>query len=135
MPDARLEVTIGEIKFLGEGSENWLSAEFEKFLSQLPKISERTFERPAKDDGSVTEANLTAKSKSSVTLPTFLQDTGATTNQIRKFVATAIWLQDRNNNAEIKTSDVAKALRDSRQNRLVNPADALNQNVAKGYCA
>lgn len=133
MPEARLEVTLGSTKFVGEGSESWLSGEFEKFLKEMPTISASHPSEPNTGGDAVDPAAF-PEQKSSVTLPIFLQNTAATANQVRKFVATATWLQDRNNGAEVKTADVTKALRDSRQTRLTNAADALNQNVSKGFC-
>jgi hypothetical protein len=66
-------------------------------------------------------------------LATHLKAMGATTNQVSKFLATAIWLHDKGT-AKLSTSDVTKALKDSSQSRLTNPAECLNKNVAKGYC-
>jgi hypothetical protein len=134
MAEARLEVLIGSSKFSGEGSESWLSSELNKFLSELPKKIEQNISQSDIGTTSAPNSKPVNKPASSVTLPTFLQETNSTTNQVRKFLATAIWLQDKNNDAEIKTADVTKALRDSRQNRLTNAADSLNQNVGKGFC-
>ena len=131
MPEARLEITVGSTKFAGEGSETWLSAELEKFLSELPNLSALP---PSLTEPEVTGAASVPGQKPTVTLPTYLQDTQSTANQVRKFIATAIWLQDKNGGVEIRAADVAKALRDSMQAKLANPSDALNKNVEKGYC-
>ena len=67
------------------------------------------------------------------TLPAFLQEKNATTKQVKKFLATAVWLEAKGQ-SRLTTSDVTKALNDANQKRLGNPTDCLNQNVTKGYC-
>jgi hypothetical protein len=54
-------------------------------------------------------------------------------NQNNRFLATAHWLSGRSE-APLTAKAVAEALSDHNQKRLANPADALNQNVRKGYC-
>jgi uncharacterized protein with von Willebrand factor type A (vWA) domain len=48
------------------------------------------------------------------------------------------WLGEQLSNGrdhkQLDTTAVAKALTDHQQKRLGNPADCLNQNVAKGFC-
>jgi len=62
-----------------------------------------------------------------------LREKNASTNQVRKFLATAVWLHARGKK-RLSTADVTRALKDSNQTRLGNPADCLNKNVAKGHC-
>ncbi len=73
-------------------------------------------------------------SKSGGTLAAFLKAKGATSNQVRKFLSTAIWLHDRDKKDRLTTGDVTKALADNQQSRLSNASDCLNQNVGKGFC-
>lgn len=54
-------------------------------------------------------------------------------NQNNRFLATAHWLTGRSE-SPLTAKAVAGALADHNQKRLANPADALNQNVRKGYC-
>lgn len=67
------------------------------------------------------------------TLAVFLKEKNATRNQVKKCLATAIWLEAKGKQ-RMTTSDVTKALKDSNQARLGNASDCLNQNVSKGYC-
>lgn len=67
------------------------------------------------------------------TLSTFLKEKNVTSNQVKKFLATAIWLEAKGKQ-RMTTGDVTKALKDSSQTRLGNPSDSLNQNVTKGFC-
>jgi hypothetical protein len=54
-------------------------------------------------------------------------------NQNNRFLATAQWISGRSEEP-LTSKAVAGALSDHNQRRLANPADALNQNVRKGYC-
>ncbi|MBS0154490.1 MAG: hypothetical protein JSS38_07840 [Nitrospira sp.] len=67
------------------------------------------------------------------TLRAFLEEKGATKNQVKKFLATAVWLEAKGKN-RMQTGDVSKALREASQPRLSNAAQCLNQNAKKGYC-
>ena len=66
-------------------------------------------------------------------LATFLKKANNTDSQVGKFLATAEWLHLKGNEA-LKTVDVTEALKKNRQNKLVNPAERLNQNIKKGFC-
>ena len=132
MPEAHLEVALGSVKFLGEGSEGWLSQQLEKFLKGIPAAASPLLVDPPSAKNETDRKPVEDKPVSN--LPTYLQEVNATTNQVRKFLATAVWLQDRSNGADTNTADVTKALRDSRQSRLTNAAECLNKNVGKGYC-
>lgn len=63
----------------------------------------------------------------------FLKQKKIGSSQNNRFLAAAIWLKLRGQSTP-KTSEVVKALADTQQQRLGNPADVLNQNVKKGFC-
>jgi len=69
----------------------------------------------------------------SQTLVAFLKSKDALSNNNKKFLATAIWLESKGN-SRIKTSEVSAVLKDAKQTKLGNPAECLNQNVSKGFC-
>jgi len=66
-------------------------------------------------------------------LASFLRDKNAGTNQVKKFLAASVWLEAKGKN-RLTTADVTRALKDSNQSRIGNPADCLNKNVSKGHC-
>jgi hypothetical protein len=71
--------------------------------------------------------------KFEASLASHIREKAAEGSQVRRFMAAADWLRRRG--AQTLTSGaVAKALQENQQSRLANPADCLNQNVAKGYC-
>lgn len=139
MSDAKVEIKVGEIEFSGQGEQDWVAEQLDKILakaadliviapspapaSPTPLPSEQPSHEPMTGD-----ATIAGK-----TLPTFLVEKGAAKNQAKKFLATAVWLEAKGK-SRLQTSDITKALKDSNQSRLSNPADCLNKNVAKGYC-
>lgn len=134
MAAARLEVVVGDIHFSADGTEEWVSTTFAKFLDQTANIR----------SGKLLDGKVVAKAepsgehqpptpKSLGNLASFIRQHNGNTTQVRRFLAASLWLQ-RSGASLLKTSDVAKALLDARQQPLNNPADVLNQNVAKGFC-
>ncbi len=137
MSDAKIEIRIGQIQFSGQGEQDWVAKQLDKILAQAERLVHLApFEdtadggrdgdgrqRPTGDDPGIGKK----------TLPVFLSEKGATKNQVKKFLATAIWLQAKGQ-SRLQTRDVANALKTSNQTRIGNPSDALNKNVSKGYC-
>ena len=66
-------------------------------------------------------------------LGTFLKEKDALTIQVKRFLATAVWLRLKGKE-KLTTTDVTKALRENHQSRLGNPSDTLNQNIRQGFC-
>jgi hypothetical protein len=65
-------------------------------------------------------------------LASYLTEKQATTNQIRRFLATADWLRQKGT-TELTSTAVTKALHTNHQKRLANSADCLNKNATKGF--
>jgi hypothetical protein len=132
MADAKIEIKVGAFSFTGEGTEKWLSGELEKLLAKIPELVEVA---PADEgDDNVETGGGKAKKKGKVgTLSAFLKEKNATNNQVKKFLATAVWLHDSTGRDGITTAEVRKALKTGNQGKLTNPAGCLNQNVGKGH--
>lgn len=137
MSEAKIEFTIGGISFIGEGDKDWVAAQLDKILDKAPELVALG---PKTQRRAITEAtpqqHIPVQPDETIaqkTLPSFLAEKGATKNQIKKFLATAIWLEAKGKSRPT-TSDVTHALKDSNQSKLSNPADCLNKNVSKGYC-
>jgi hypothetical protein len=134
MADAKIEIKVGTVSFIGEGGEKWLSEQLDKMLEKLPELAQ-VAPASADDSGGNGDSGTRAKAtKAQGTLANLLREKNATTNQVRKFLATAIWVIDRGKRDRIATADVSKALSDNHQKALGNPADCLNKNVSKGFC-
>lgn len=65
----------------------------------------------------------------------FLLEKKADKNQIRKFLATAIYLAKSNDLNALSTIMISRALKSSGIEKLQNPSDCLKKNEKKGYCA
>jgi hypothetical protein len=130
MAQTKIHIKVGQIEFLAEGEEAWTTAQTEKFhekVRDLTAISgEEKVEEKSPGKGPKTEA-------SSKPLATFLRENNANEKQVKKFLATAIWLEDRGAK-RVSTAAVSKALKETNQSRLSNAAECLNQNVGKGHC-
>jgi len=64
----------------------------------------------------------------------YLTEKKVTTNQVRKFLATAVFLSRNNNVSKLSTSMISRALKSYKIDKLQNASDCLNKNEKKGYC-
>jgi len=134
MTESKIEIKIGQITFSGQGEPDWVAKQLDKILAQAEKLIHLA--PAASDDGEAGGSHKPMGKDSAIakkTLPAFLQEKNATTKQVKKFLATAVWLEAKGQN-RLTTGDVTKALGDANQKRLGNPAECLNQNVSKGHC-
>ncbi len=134
MSNSKLEIQIGEIKFSGEGEEKWLTDQLDKIIEIFPDLLKVDPLSTAKQKKVAEPKKTTPKTEGiSSTLAGFLKEKSAITNQAKKFLVAAVYLQN-TGKERIATSDVTKALKDARQTKLTNPSDCLNKQVKKGYC-
>jgi len=133
MAEAKIEIKVGTFSFTGEGTEKWLSGELDKLLAKLPELVEIASAESGDSDHADAAAPIAKKNSKLGTLAHFLREKSATDNQIKKFLATAVYLHDTTGKDRLTTGDVKKALKNANQTKLGNPSDALNQNVGKGY--
>ncbi|GGA90179.1 hypothetical protein [Puia dinghuensis] len=139
MSESKIHIKIGIAEFSGEGNQDWVSSQLEKFLEKVPELlrieltSNPFGENAAKNGGKEDQSGHESSANAPDNLPKFLKAKDATSSNVRKFLATAAFLQLNGKN-RIKTGDVASTLREANQNRLVNPSDSLNKNVEKGHC-
>ncbi len=130
MTDVKVEFSIGEMKFSGEGDKEWFSEQLDKILSKVGAIDAR----PTAPSSPVSVSSAQAELAPVKPLPSFLEDTGSKVSQVRKFLACALWIQMKHGRNRVTTREVTVALREASQSRLGNPADCLRLNVGKGFC-
>jgi hypothetical protein len=134
MAEGKIDINIGQVHFSSQGDQDWVGKQLDKIIAQAEKLaklapvpSEDTHEdgehKPMKPSSAIAKK----------TLPAFLAEKGATKNQVRKFLATAVWLEAKGQ-ARLTTAEVSSALKSANQTKLGNPSDCLNQNVSKGHC-
>ena len=129
MAEAKIQFTLGPISFSGEGDEAWVGAQLDKVLEKAPSLAGLAAELSS---GSHDDSGSAQKGPKG-TLASFITSVAASGNQVKRFLATAVWLHGRGKK-RLTTRDVATALQENNQKRLSNPADCLGKNVAKGYC-
>ena len=132
MADAKIEIKVGEVSFVGEGTETWLAAQLEKVIKHLPDLVKVAPPTPPVDQHGGAHHRTPKPSGASGTLAEFMSAHGKG-SQPRQFLATAVWL-DPDENKRLTTRDVSDALKNARQSKLSNPAQALNDNVRQGFC-
>lgn len=137
MYEARIEFTIGSMSFVGEGEKEWVSDQLDKILEKASELSRISLPQDdIQEQTPTSQAIETVQGNNAIAseiLPIFLQEKDAAKNQIKKFLATSVWLMAKGKN-RLTTGDVTQALRESNQTRLKNASDCLNKNVGKGFC-
>ncbi len=134
MPESKIELKIGAIEFSATGDDAWVAAQLDKLLSSAKSLVDLS-PPPAQEKGIHGNHQPMGQDPDIAQKPlaSFLKDKNATTAQVTKFLATAVWLEAKGK-SRLTTADVTSALKDANQSRLGNPADCLNQNVKKGFC-
>jgi len=137
MSHSKIEIKVGMVEFSGEGEQDWLSIQLDKIIEKIPELLKFDSVSPLKKDEPTVKTNTES---SKVTLPSknlnlasWLKEKGATSNQVKKFLATAAFLQTGGKH-RLTTADVIAALKNSNQSKLGNAPDNLNANVKKGLC-
>ena|SRR5437867_1753872 len=133
MSEAKIQIKSGAAEFQASGDQDWVGQQLEKFLESAAKLAAVVPQPNASPDALTNGPSGGQGSIGGKALASFLKDRGATMNQVKKFLSTAIWLHAKGHK-RLSTSDVSKALKDSNQTKLNNPSDCLNQNVKKGFC-
>lgn len=131
MTQSKLEISVGNLSFAGEGEQAWLAEQLEKVLKAAPEIAGD----PTGAGGAAESSGGTASTGGAftTTLATHIREKGGDDNQVDRFLTAADWLR-RRGVPKLTTSEVTKTLKNNHQKRLANPADCLNKNVSKGMC-
>jgi hypothetical protein len=127
-PQAKLDIKIGNVSFMGEGDQTWLSEQLAKVIAAVPAAQSESVE-----DGLKNEKKTVSSPKNVGSLASYIKAKGGESKQILRFLAAAAWLYIRGER-ELSAKIVAKALAENHQKKLANPADCLNQSVKKGHC-
>ena len=133
--NAKFDIKVGDTTFSAEGDPSWIEARLSDFYEKTAFGQGAGASSDTVDDVSTAGDGAEAKPNGKgMTLPIFLKSASVGTNRTKKFLATAVWLRDRQGVKTPTTSDVAKALKDNHQTKLGNAAQCLNSNVTKGCC-
>jgi len=136
MAEAKIEITVGSVSFSGEGDGKWLSDQLDKVLEKIPELA-NVVPAPATPGAAAGGSGSSAQgggASAGGTLSAYLKARNATSNQTRKFLATATWLTDTQNKSLMTTNDVTTALNDAKQTPIKNASQCLNNNIKQGFC-
>jgi hypothetical protein len=157
MADSKIEFSYDNLRFSCEGDKEWVETQLNKMLSRIPALNRHYKGTGDKKSGPIlsVEADEIAIGKdvkgkrgrkpkvvtestkkqepNGSPLYEFLKDKKADKNQVRKFLATAVYL---NSQGEEKFSSpiISKVLKNAGIEKLVNASDCLNKNEKKGFC-
>lgn len=156
MADSKIEFSYDNLRFVCEGEKEWVENQLNKVLNRIPAlnkpvqaIKERKIRETRINKTQETTAVKAVKGvrgrkpkviAQSITpeasdklLFEFLKDKRADKNQVRKFLATAVYLHSQG--AEKFSSPlISKTLKNAGIDKLVNSSDCLNKNEKKGFC-
>jgi hypothetical protein len=133
MAEAKIEIKVGAVSFSGEGEGKWVSEQLDKVLARLQELASVAPATSETDQGET--LSRPAHSKVKGTLAAFLSANNAKDNKRRKFLGTALWLQDTEKKARLTTREVKNALSQHSQGSVGNASVCLSQNVRQGFLA
>lgn len=163
MAESKIDFSFENLHFSCEGDKDWVEAQLNQILNRIPGLnkSESSVKskkvKPASGKDEVTDA-LEAKvggdekkekhkrgrkpklvAAPEVTEPSgdplfeFLKEKNADKNQVKKFLATTVYLHSQGLE-KFSTPTVSKALKSAHIEKLLNASDCLNKNEKKGFC-
>ena len=162
MAESKIDFSFDNLHFSCEGDKDWVETQLNQVLNRIPGLnksgllvkSEAVKPSPKLHtvDGFITQApGAVEKEKgkrgrkprmfveplveepSGDPLFEFLKDKNADKNQVKKFLATAVYLHSQGLE-KFSTPVISKSLKAAHIEKLINASDCLNKNEKKGFC-
>ena len=159
MAESKIDFSFENLHFSCEGNSDWVEAQLNQILSRIPVLNKQEFNLPSEkinlEPGqeafskklpvSVNKETIKRgrKSRNGETaggaespgdpLFEFLREKNADKNQVKKFLATAVFLHSQGVE-KFSTPVVSKLLKSAHIEKLINASDCLNKNEKKGFC-
>jgi hypothetical protein len=156
MADSKIEFSYDNLRFVCEGDKEWVETQLNKVLDRIPGLNKpgravrtETTEkvRMAETPGAMISktakgvrgrkpkvaAESIKQEPSGGPLYEFLKDKRADKNQVRKFLATAVYLHSQGE-GKFSSPLISKTLKNAGIENLQNASDCLNKNEKKGFC-
>ena len=156
MSDSKIEFSYDNLHFACEGEKDWVEAQLNHVLDRIPGLNKPvqavktiTTEVVQIDETPKTAilkavkgtrgrkpkvvAEPTSQEPSGDPLYEFLKDKRADKNQVKKFLATAVYLHAQGLE-KYSTPLISKTIKNAGIEKLVNASDCLNKNEKKGFC-
>lgn len=163
MAESKIDFSFDNLHFSCEGEKDWVGTQLNQILNRIPglnnpeliakseKIKSSSIQVVAEDDLIENAPNEEVKEKgkrvhkpkvvaeplveepSGDPLYEFLKEKKADKNQVKKFLATAVYMHSQGGE-KFSTPMISKALKASHIEKLINASDCLNKNEKKGFC-
>jgi hypothetical protein len=158
MAEAKIDFSFDNLHFSCEGEKEWVEKQLNQVLNRIPglvpskattadKTAKKTAVETVVAEGEPEKVELKETAKrsrkkvqaeeekpNSDPLLQFLIDKNADKNQVRKFLAAAVYLYASNGLEKFSTPIISKALKAAGIEKLINASDCLNKNEKKGFC-
>jgi len=163
MAESKIDFSFDNLHFSCEGDKDWVETQLNQVLNRIPGLNKpepavkSDKVKPSPDKvisadvliGEEAVAEVKEKGKrgrkpkvvaeplveepSGDPLFEFLKEKNADKNQVKKFLATAVYLHSQGEE-KFSTPMVSKLLKASHIEKLINASDCLNKNEKKGFC-
>lgn len=156
MADSKIEFSYDNLHFACEGDKDWVETQLNQVLSRIPGLNKQApvvktekpvavqiEEAPRAEPAIAVKGKRGRKPKAAVELipqePSgdplyeFLKDKKADKNQVKKFLATAVYLHSQGEE-KFSTPIISKTIKNAGMEKLINASDCLNKNEKKGFC-
>jgi hypothetical protein len=156
MAESKIEFSYDNLHFNCEGDKDWVEAQLNQILNRIPELNkqapavksaaaELVHVQQAPPVAILPKVKGTRGRKPKVVVETvqeepagdplyeFLKEKKADKNQVKKFLATAVYLQSQGLE-KFSTPLISKTLKNFGIEKLLNASDCLNKNEKKGFC-
>ena len=163
MAESKIDFSFDNLHFSCEGEKDWVGTQLNQILNRIPGLNKPdSYTKSEKGKNSSTQIlseddliseNTVAGDKEKIKrgrkpkvadelmveepsgdpLFEFLKEKNADKNQVKKFLATAVYMHSQGGE-KFSTPMVSKALKASHIEKLINASDCLNKNEKKGFC-
>jgi hypothetical protein len=152
MAESKIEFSYNNLHFNCEGDKDWVENQLNQILNRIPELNkhapksekaELVKAAPAQEVTIKVKGTRGRKPKAVVEpveqesagdpLYEFLKEKKADKNQVKKFLATAVYLHSQGLE-KFSTPLISKTLKNRGIEKLLNASDCLNKNEKKGFC-
>lgn len=156
MADSKIEFSYDNLHFACEGDKDWVETQLNQVLDRIPGLKKAApaVKKEKTEAVQIAEAPKTTALKAEKgkrgrkpkvvvesvpqepagdPLYEFLKEKKADKNQVKKFLATAVYLHSQGSE-KFSTPLISKTLKIAGIEKLLNASDCLNKNEKKGFC-
>lgn len=156
MAESKIEFSYDNIHFACEGDKDWVETQLNQVLNRIPGLNKhvpalkKAISEVIEIAGAPKKTALNkvkgvrGRKRKVVVEPNvqepagdplyeFLKEKRADKNQVKKFLATAVYLHSQGEE-KFSTPNISRMLKTAGIEKLINASDCLNKNEKKGFC-